>query len=358
MKFIGQCVCVLAMSSIVLNNLNADGLSHNQQALNPVQRNAINTFSYDGEYQDPTTNLVYLRARNYDPNTQRFITRDDYNVLNKYSFTDANPVNNIDPNGHMPNWVNYILGGLVIVGAVVPGYWSASAGLPLIGVGAALGGLSGATSITTQALVDMGAIAQNSHTARTLSKVGFWSGIAGIAIDLGNIVAGYRDWSQYQVLKNKIQNQEDFQRLIEDGSFLNSYEKQQQTLFDPSSDYHTPLNGEQAKKMKIKDLQFLSQEGDNLSYAYNGQEDDIPQQIVFSNRDQRNGEFRGEVLRNSLEQYSESNPQMSFHDFIMRANGGRVSEDMINAYLNGPGMQDIIPQGQKVLARKIIIRML
>ena len=68
-----------------------------------------NRFTYDGEYQDPTTQLVYLRARNYQPEAQRFISMDRYNVWNKYSFANANPISNNDPSGHLAKWAKTLL---------------------------------------------------------------------------------------------------------------------------------------------------------------------------------------------------------------------------------------------------------
>ncbi|WP_191092781.1 RHS repeat-associated core domain-containing protein [Cysteiniphilum sp. JM-1] len=68
---------------------------------NTLKTNVATNFSYNGEYQDPNSDLVYLRARDYDANTQRFIAQDSANVWNKYNFADSNPIMNIDPSGHI-----------------------------------------------------------------------------------------------------------------------------------------------------------------------------------------------------------------------------------------------------------------
>ncbi|WHN66016.1 RHS repeat-associated core domain-containing protein [Cysteiniphilum sp. QT6929] len=65
-----------------------------------LNTNVAMNFSYNGEYQDPSSDLVYLRARDYDAGTQRFIAQDNANVWNKYNFADSNPIMNIDPSGH------------------------------------------------------------------------------------------------------------------------------------------------------------------------------------------------------------------------------------------------------------------
>jgi len=63
---------------------------------------------YRGEARDPNTGFYYLRARYYDPNSGRFLTQDTfagYNTdprsLHKYTYTHNDPVNGIDPTGHM-----------------------------------------------------------------------------------------------------------------------------------------------------------------------------------------------------------------------------------------------------------------
>ncbi len=65
-------------------------------------------YGYTGEFT--SNDLVYLRARMYAPSMGRFLTRDtwsgDYNrplSLNRWMYTEANPVNLTDPTGHYPS---------------------------------------------------------------------------------------------------------------------------------------------------------------------------------------------------------------------------------------------------------------
>jgi RHS repeat-associated protein len=62
---------------------------------------------YCGEYLDPHTGLIYLRARLDNPKTGRFWTRDTWEgnkraplSLHKYLYCLANPANNTDPSGN------------------------------------------------------------------------------------------------------------------------------------------------------------------------------------------------------------------------------------------------------------------
>jgi RHS repeat-associated protein len=63
---------------------------------------------YTGEYWDQDSQLLYLRARWYDPKMGRFISGDpfegkqqDPRSLNRYSYSHGDPVHNTDASGQM-----------------------------------------------------------------------------------------------------------------------------------------------------------------------------------------------------------------------------------------------------------------
>ena len=72
--------------------------------------NAYESFyGYNAEETSPVTGLEYLRARYYDSEIGRFNTPDTYlgdianpQSLNRYAYVENNPVNLIDPSGHVP----------------------------------------------------------------------------------------------------------------------------------------------------------------------------------------------------------------------------------------------------------------
>lgn len=68
------------------------------------------SYGYTSEFQDSYIKLIYLRSRYLSPETGRFQTRDtwqgDYNrpgSLNRWNYTDGNPINLTDPSGLAPN---------------------------------------------------------------------------------------------------------------------------------------------------------------------------------------------------------------------------------------------------------------
>lgn len=71
--------------------------------------NATTAYGFAGEEQDPTTDQLYLRARNYNPSTGRFLQQDSVagnpaepRSLHRYAYAFNNPVNYTDPSGRMP----------------------------------------------------------------------------------------------------------------------------------------------------------------------------------------------------------------------------------------------------------------
>jgi RHS repeat-associated protein len=60
-----------------------------------------NAFTYAGQYRDDESNLLYLRARYYDPATAQFLTRDPMVTTTRspYGYVLGNPLNAADPSG-------------------------------------------------------------------------------------------------------------------------------------------------------------------------------------------------------------------------------------------------------------------
>ncbi|WP_203368812.1 RHS repeat domain-containing protein [Cysteiniphilum marinum] len=113
-KALGDSYLAKAYKFIRLENSNQDNNANNSNSLNT---NAANNFTYKGEYQDVDSNTVYLKARDYDPNSARFLSRDSYDVWNHYSYADSDPVNKIDPSGHS---AMHLYGILQFIGSFMP----------------------------------------------------------------------------------------------------------------------------------------------------------------------------------------------------------------------------------------------
>ncbi len=62
---------------------------------------AATPLGYAGQYTDPETGLIYLRARYYDPTTGSFLTRDPITSITQapYTYVDDDPLDGTDPSG-------------------------------------------------------------------------------------------------------------------------------------------------------------------------------------------------------------------------------------------------------------------
>ncbi len=166
----------------------------------------INPFRYRGYYYDTETGLYYLNSRYYDPETGRFISPDDVDVLsdtltqpnglNLYAYCYNNPVMMTDPDGAFTlTWWQKMLIGLafIVLGAVVTAVTGGSFAAAFVCgltyavksavsgavMGAVMGGLSAAFSGE-----DIGAGAVSGFID------GFFDGFmtGGITAGLGNVV--------------------------------------------------------------------------------------------------------------------------------------------------------------------------
>ena len=117
----------------------------------------LNPFRYRSYYLDEETGLYYLNSRYYDAELGRFInadsleilenTKEIINGLNLFAYCLNNPVNTSDDNGEMPNWLKWLIGGIIVLVAVVTIVVTGGAASGFVGaiiVGAAKGALIGA----------------------------------------------------------------------------------------------------------------------------------------------------------------------------------------------------------------------
>lgn len=122
-----------------------------------VQLATLNPFRYRSYYFDKETGLYYLNARYYDPEIGRFINADNISILsdvkdiinglNLFAYCLNNPVNTTDETGNIPNWLKWLIGGIIVLATVVTIVVTGGAASGLVGtiiVGAAKGALIGA----------------------------------------------------------------------------------------------------------------------------------------------------------------------------------------------------------------------
>ena len=97
----------------ILDEDGAGELSYEYDDFGETEVNGNSVFRnencYTGGIYDETTGLYYLNARYYDPENGRFLTEDTYrgelnepDTLHLYAYCKNNPINYVDPSGHIP----------------------------------------------------------------------------------------------------------------------------------------------------------------------------------------------------------------------------------------------------------------
>ena len=128
-----------------------------------------------------------FRATYHNPNTGRFWTQDSYEgvgsdpaSLHKYTYCGNNPVNSIDPSGHM----DVTLGSIMYVSNI-----SLQARIMLAGVTASIGGAVAAldTYVATDGQATAGQLASSFGTG---AKYGALFGLAGGFMPVATMIAG------------------------------------------------------------------------------------------------------------------------------------------------------------------------
>ena len=157
----------------------------------------LNPIRYRSYYYDEETGLYYLKSRYYDPEVGRFISIDsiDYvdpdtiNGLNLYAYCLNNPVMLTDETGTMPNWLKWLIGGVVIIGLAIATVATGGAAAGVAGFIVA-GALKGAVIGAVSSVLVSGTIQGIVSSANGNS---FWAGFANGAADgfmSGAIIGG------------------------------------------------------------------------------------------------------------------------------------------------------------------------
>jgi RHS repeat-associated protein len=89
---------------------------------------ATSVLQYDGQFTDPESGLIYLRARYYNPATGQFLTQDPLQALTEapYSYVGDDPLNGTDSLGLC--WPSWACGAEHVVGGVGTNAWNATGG--------------------------------------------------------------------------------------------------------------------------------------------------------------------------------------------------------------------------------------
>ena len=146
-----------------------------------------NDLGFNGQREDLATGYQFSgnSERAYNPLYRRFMSRDSwtpFQIIDGYGFGANNPVMNIDPTGHLPAWLGYILGTFsiptAILGAIMApaALLAANAGATMFALSIAAGSFSATSGIIAGSL-QINAAAHPGNTGQAIASNAF--GIIG-----------------------------------------------------------------------------------------------------------------------------------------------------------------------------------
>ena len=166
----------------------------------PLTQSAVgNRFLWAGKEYSWRTGLYYNRSRVYDPITGRFLSKDPSGIsggMNEYLYCNGNPINFVDRDGRMPQWVNNALNS----------YTYSTVGRQFTSIGDAFGGSlayvsgyrSGAQQVLQEAVNNSGYAILEEECAGKGAKIAYWGAIGiSAAADItagGLMIAGVDPW--------------------------------------------------------------------------------------------------------------------------------------------------------------------
>ena len=139
----------------------------------------VNPFRYAGGtaragYTDAVTGLLVLPARTYDATQGRFTERDTASIFNRYQGFSANPVNILDPTGHISLADILLDVGMFIAFAVatIATAGAASAAFGVIAAATEAGTAVAATTVVAAASTTVAAVASATGLAASATRLG------------------------------------------------------------------------------------------------------------------------------------------------------------------------------------------
>jgi RHS repeat-associated protein len=158
---------------------------------------AVQPFGFTGEQLDSITSLYYLRARQYDPGTGRFLTTDPVatpasdQYVSAYTYARSNPALLTDPSGQCPLCILGAIGAAV-GGAIGGVSYAVTAGNDFsVGglIGATAGGAIAGATVATSGIIGGSVAALMGASSTGATAVALTAGINFLGGATGNAVA-------------------------------------------------------------------------------------------------------------------------------------------------------------------------